>query len=130
MIFDALSKGKIRLLGSIVKVIQDDSIIEKDIMGMCDIHKNEILISASMNEDMQEETLIHEVIHYVSEKSQLNLSERQVMGLSTGLYAVIKDNEDIDMACEIISKINVMGGGVKFKCSDVKPIINNDGKFA
>lgn len=33
-------------------------------------------------------------------------------------------------ACEIISKINVMGGGVKFKCSDVKPIINNDGKFA
>jgi hypothetical protein len=32
-------------------------------------------------------------------------------------------------ACEVISKINEMGGGVKFKCSDVKLIINNDGKY-
>jgi hypothetical protein len=31
--------------------------------------------------------------------------------------------------CEIISKINEMGGGVKFKCDDVKQIIKNDGDF-
>jgi hypothetical protein len=31
--------------------------------------------------------------------------------------------------CEIISKINEMGGGVKFKCDDVKEIIENDGDF-
>ena len=33
-------------------------------------------------------------------------------------------------ACEIVSKINERTGGVKFKCSDVKRIIDNDGKFA
>ena len=32
-------------------------------------------------------------------------------------------------ACEIVSKINERTGGVKFKCSDVKSIINNDGYF-
>ena len=31
--------------------------------------------------------------------------------------------------CEVISKINEMGGGVKFDCSDVKEIIEKDGDF-
>ena len=31
--------------------------------------------------------------------------------------------------CEIVSEINEMGGGVKFKCEDVKPIIANDGSY-
>jgi hypothetical protein len=31
--------------------------------------------------------------------------------------------------CEVISKINQMGGGVKFKCSDVENIIAEDGNF-
>jgi ADP-ribose pyrophosphatase YjhB (NUDIX family) len=31
--------------------------------------------------------------------------------------------------CEIISKINQMGGGVKFKCDDVKEIIEKDGDY-
>ena len=31
--------------------------------------------------------------------------------------------------CEAVSKINEMGGGVKFKCNDVKNIIEEDGHF-
>jgi hypothetical protein len=31
--------------------------------------------------------------------------------------------------CEAVSKINEMGGGVKFKCDDVKNIIAEDGQF-
>jgi predicted DNA-binding protein YlxM (UPF0122 family) len=31
--------------------------------------------------------------------------------------------------CEVISKINQMGGGVKFNCSDVKEIVEQDGEF-
>ena len=31
--------------------------------------------------------------------------------------------------CEVISKINQMGGGVKFDCSDVKEIVEKDGEF-
>jgi hypothetical protein len=31
--------------------------------------------------------------------------------------------------CEVISKINEKGGGVKFDCSDVKEIIEKDGEF-
>jgi hypothetical protein len=31
--------------------------------------------------------------------------------------------------CEVVSKINQMGGGVKFKCEDVEPIIASDGSF-
>ena len=31
--------------------------------------------------------------------------------------------------CEVISKINQMGGGVKFNCGDVKEIVDKDGKY-
>lgn len=31
--------------------------------------------------------------------------------------------------CEVISSINEMGGGVKFKCNDVKKIIDRDGEY-
>lgn len=31
--------------------------------------------------------------------------------------------------CEVVSKINEMGGGVRFKCNDVKKIIAEDGNF-
>ena len=31
--------------------------------------------------------------------------------------------------CEVVSKINEMGGGVRFKCDDVKKIIEEDGSF-
>lgn len=31
--------------------------------------------------------------------------------------------------CEAVSKINEMGGGVKFKCADVKNILEEDGQF-
>lgn len=31
--------------------------------------------------------------------------------------------------CEVISSINEMGGGVKFKCEDVKKIIEKDGEY-
>jgi hypothetical protein len=31
--------------------------------------------------------------------------------------------------CEAVSKLNEMGGGVKFKCPDVKEIISKDGNF-
>lgn len=31
--------------------------------------------------------------------------------------------------CEVISSINEMGGGVKFKCGDVKKIIEKDGEY-
>jgi len=32
-------------------------------------------------------------------------------------------------ACEIVSEINQMTGGVKFKCADVKKIMENDGNY-
>jgi hypothetical protein len=31
--------------------------------------------------------------------------------------------------CEVVSKINQIGGGVKFKCEEVSEIIAEDGNF-
>ena len=60
--------------------------------GYIDYNKEEILI-CSKYPKKKIETLLHEVIHGVGEFSCLNLTERQVTGLATGLMAVFRDNK-------------------------------------
>jgi C4-dicarboxylate-specific signal transduction histidine kinase len=53
-----------------------------------------------------------------------------IIGRAEILLSQIQEGPvDPAMLTKSISKINEMGGGVKFKCSDVKLIINNDGKY-
>ena len=40
-------------------------------------------------------TLLHELLHIVSDLNGLGLSEKQVLGLETGLYGVFSDNEEL-----------------------------------
>ena len=40
-------------------------------------------------------TLLHELLHILSDLNGLGLSERQVLGLETGLYGMLKENKDL-----------------------------------
>ena len=40
-------------------------------------------------------TLLHELLHIVSDLNGLSLTEKQVLGLETGLYGMLKDNKDL-----------------------------------
>jgi len=44
------------------------------------------------SEDNQAETLLHEIVHLVSDKWYIELKEDQVEKLATGLYQVLKNN--------------------------------------
>ena len=46
-----------------------------------------------MNHDLPRMTLIHEMLHLVSDLNGLGLTEKQVLGLETGLYGVFKENQ-------------------------------------
>lgn len=90
--FNALDTGHIRLLGTDCEVVLDADMAKTGDMGLCDVCNSRITIDATLERSVMEETLLHEIIHYISEKNHLKLSETKVMGLSTGLYSVIKDN--------------------------------------
>jgi hypothetical protein len=52
----------------------------------------DIVISTETTPQHQVETLLHEVLHAISNALDLQLTEHQVFALSTGVYAVCMDN--------------------------------------
>lgn len=79
----------IRVLGKdfTVKVIPDF-----DDCGECDYVKQIIKIQDAMPLSLEQDTLIHEVIHALDFNMKLHMKERQVSALASGLIAVFRDN--------------------------------------
>ena len=57
--------------------------------------KSEIRLSSNNDDDQQQATLIHEILHGISDMFNLDLSEDTVLRLGNALYTVIKDNPEL-----------------------------------
>jgi hypothetical protein len=55
--------------------------------------KGLLLLNANACPQQQEETFLHEVIHGIEKSYGLELEERDVTALSSGIYQVLKDNK-------------------------------------
>ena len=60
--------------------------------GECRTLEQRILIEEGMKPDTQKDTLLHEVLHAISDEMDLELSEEQVTGAAKGILAVLMDN--------------------------------------
>lgn len=79
----------------IIKTNPNHNLIDsgKDCYGEIDYNKREIYLNESLNDEEQNKaTLIHEMLHGISEMYNLELSEDIVSRLGEALYIVIKDN--------------------------------------
>lgn len=63
-----------------------------DEMGESDLEKQHITIKDGLKPEQEKSTLLHEVLHAISDTLGAGLTEKQVQGLETGLWAVLKDN--------------------------------------
>lgn len=79
------------ILGNDVKFIMVDSLTDEKgagLLGMCDSDNNTIYILSGQKKKTQEETVIHEILHYVSDKLNLKLNHNQIHGITTGYMSV------------------------------------------
>ena len=60
--------------------------------GQCDSLRQKILVEEGLEYDTEKETVLHEVLHAVSDEMALDLSEEQVDGGARGILAVLMDN--------------------------------------
>jgi len=74
-----------------VKRVKELKVEGNDCHGYIDYNKQTIFIKTEFPLKVQE-TLLHEVIHGLSEFSQIGLSERQVASLVNCLIMVMQDN--------------------------------------
>ena len=65
---------------------------EKDDLGECDLEKQTLTIKDGMKLEQEQSTVLHECIHAISDSLGLNLTERQVQGLETGIYDLNNSN--------------------------------------
>lgn len=62
-------------------------------LGHCDYNQSQIRLCVDgKSETVVVGTLLHESIHYISHKFNLDLTEKQVLGLEEGLIALFKLN--------------------------------------
>jgi Zn-dependent peptidase ImmA (M78 family) len=77
---------QIKILGLCINIIYTDDVSRADnCMEICDSKTLEIFINKNMPEENKRLTLLHEVIHMISDLLNLDLNESQVCGLSVAL---------------------------------------------
>jgi hypothetical protein len=81
--------GQVRILGKDyeIKVFEDF-----EDCGQCDDLKQTIKLQANMPMTLEQDTLLHEVIHALDFNMKTSMKERQVSALASGLIAVFRDN--------------------------------------
>ena len=87
---------KLRVLGHDYSIKKEK--LEQEgwcMFGCADHSKKEITLNVTNCHSQDEETMIHEVIHVLSERTGAGMTERQVTALANGLFAVLKDNEKL-----------------------------------
>ena len=82
----------ITILGKPYQIHYVDKVDDDDNSGESNIRTGEIKVLNALTPHLSRETLLHEIIHIVSDELYLELSERQVAALSVGLYSVYRDN--------------------------------------
>lgn len=80
------------IFGKPYQVQYVDNINDGDQFGEINTGTGIISVLNTSSAQMQEETLLHEIIHAIDEDMGIGLNEKQVQRLSVSLYAVLKEN--------------------------------------
>lgn len=82
-----------KLLGRNVTInFVDEHPIESNNMGVADSVKSKITVRKGMPKDVTNSTILHESMHIINDNLGLDLSEKQILGLESGIFSLLQDN--------------------------------------
>ena len=85
----------VKVLGKTYRILFVDLVDDDGSSGSHSFASLEVRLDKNLHAEVQAETLLHELIHAVEEHMDLELTEKQVHGLSVGLFQVLRDNRPI-----------------------------------
>ena len=86
---------KVKVAGVTYKVKEQEVVLNDDghkLHGQCNYQQLIISLGKGFPRQKSEQTFFHEVLHAISEEYNVNLTEDQVIQLTTGIYQVYQDN--------------------------------------
>lgn len=90
----AIKIKKVRMLGKSFDVYTSRFTVGDDNVGRINYSEQIIELSSVLSKEAAEETLLHEITHNIGYSLGLDLSEKQVTALSSGIYSILKENEE------------------------------------
>jgi len=76
-------------------VIEDPGDWAEGSMGRANLMQQKVHINSSMPKDARDSTLIHELVHLISDMNSLELTEIHVDVISTGFFSFLRDNSEL-----------------------------------
>lgn len=83
----------LNIIGKQVEVVVQEEL--EGALGESYVEQDRILIRAGQKKFNEADTLLHECIHFIDERFQTGLTERQVYCITVGLLNLIKDNPSL-----------------------------------
>lgn len=77
----------VEILGHHVRILELPPQADDDCKGFSDSSHEILYVSSQLSDGAWESSLLHEVIHYISDELGKDLSEEQTRGLATGLFS-------------------------------------------
>ena len=85
--------AKVRVLGRDFTMVPAPQMIDATgNAGLCDLRRLRITYDPQQEMVELQDTIVHEVTHAIDFLMDLDLTEKQVRGIATGLISVIRDN--------------------------------------
>ena len=86
-----------RIIGKTYRILYvSGKPLEDDDLGEFDPYKQLIVIKNGQPLEGEQDTLLHEIVHAISNEADLGLTEKQVRPLATIMLGVLKDNPRVD----------------------------------
>lgn len=88
--------SKVKVLGQTFTVnYVSGAPLEDDDLGECSVDSLTISVRDGLSPEKERLILTHELVHAIEDVLGLKLKEKQVEGLETGIYALIRDNPSL-----------------------------------
>jgi len=86
---------KIKILDLLIEVEESSPGLWIDgAMGRTHLLESKIVLNSSLKKDLKDSTLIHEVLHLVSDIQGTGLTEERVTAVATGFYSFLMNNKE------------------------------------
>jgi len=91
-----LRPAKVKVLGQTLTInYVSGAPLEENDLGECSVDSLTISVRDGLPPEKERLVLIHELVHAIEDVLGLKLKEKQVEGLETGIYALIRDNPSL-----------------------------------
>lgn len=87
----------------------EPTLLTDNVFGKCSLTSSEIYVDSSLSVDMQNSTVLHEIVHLIADLQSVELTEQMVDSLSLGILSLLRNNKEFIRELSNKQKVTLNG---------------------